>query len=102
MPDENAALGIVQRIALREITQHADQCADNKGKVGERGRVRREFAVEMTAERFELGDIELLDVREMRNIPLRLAHALRNHAPYADDLDLLGRRLVGRTMLGRP
>jgi hypothetical protein len=38
----------------------------------------------------------------MRNIPLRLAHALRNHAPYADDLDLLGLRLVGRTMLGRP
>src|ERR1700676_3707310 len=100
MADENAALGIVQRIALREITQHADQRADNKGKVGERRRARREFAVEMTAERFELRDIELLDIREMRNIPLRLAHALRNHAPYANDLDLLGLRLVERPILG--
>ncbi len=48
----------------------------------------------MPAQAFQLGDIDFLDVCEMRYLSCCGGHALRNHAPQADDLDLL--RFGGR------
>ena len=41
--------------------------------------------VELRAQRLELGDVDLLDVGEMRDAALRLLHLLRDLAAQADD-----------------
>src|SRR3569833_194540 len=56
----------------------------------------------MPAQRYELGDVDFLDVGEMGNVALRIAHALGDDAANADDLDLLGCRLSRRPQLNRP
>src|SRR5882757_3729373 len=102
MADDDVALGVVQRVALRKIAQNAYQGADNKRQVGQRRGTFPELAVEMATQRFELGDVDFLDVGEMWNVALRLAHALSDDAADSDDFDFLGFRLVGYQLRPRP
>ena len=52
----------------------------------------------MLAQPLQLGDVHFLDVGEVRDVALGLAHALRDHASHAEKLDLLrlGARLALR------
>src|SRR6185312_16435763 len=52
-----------------------------------------------SAQRLELGDVHLLDIGEVRNVSLRLGHALRDQTAQTNDLDLLS---VGCTRSGAP
>src|SRR5579871_2180730 len=101
MSNDHAAFGIIQGIALGKVLQHTHQRADDKRKVGKRRGTGRELAVEMPTQRLEFRDVELLNVGEMRNVALRLAHALSNHTANADDFDFLSRRLIRRALLHR-
>jgi len=103
MPHDHATLGVIVRIALREILQHPYQRERQERQVGEGRGPAGGLAVEVAPQRVELGDVELLDVGKVRNVALGLAHALRDHAAQSDDLDLLGgrgRRAVARHRLG--
>ena len=46
--------------------------------------------VQEGAQLFKFGDIDFLDVREVRNAPLRLLHLLRDLASQSDDRDFFG------------
>src|ERR1700730_15350370 len=54
----------------------------------------------MPTQGLEIGDVHFLDVREVRDIPLGLAHALCDQTAYADELDLF-RRARGRSRRSR-
>ncbi len=43
----------------------------------------------MDAQRLELGDVDLLDIGEVRNAPLGVLHLLGDLAAQADDTDVL-------------
>ncbi len=45
--------------------------------------------VELPAQGLQLGDVDLLDIAEVRDPPLGLGHLLGDPPPQADDLDLL-------------
>ena len=44
----------------------------------------------MLAQGLQLGDVDLLDVREVRNLAFRLGHALGDDAPQTDHFDFRG------------
>src|SRR5213082_2231141 len=88
VPHDHAPLGVVVRIALWKILQHAHQRQRQERQIAQRRRTRRQRAVQMAAQGFELGDVEFLHVGEVRNVALRLAQALGNDAAQADHLDL--------------
>ena len=54
----------------------------------------------MLAQPLQLGDVDFLDIREVRDVALRLGHALRADAAHAEDADLfgLGARLALRAV----
>ena len=43
----------------------------------------------MSAQPLQLGDVDFLDVREVRDVALGVGHALRADAAHAEDADLL-------------
>ena len=89
MAQDQVPLRVVHGVALREPLQHAHQRGDQERQVGERRRALRLARVQVLAQRLELGDVHFLDVGEVRDVALGRAHALGDHAPHADDLDLL-------------
>ncbi len=87
MPDDDAAIGVVRRVALRKFLEHAHERDDEEREIGQgSGRT----GIEVLAQRFQLRHIDLLDVSEMGNVALGLAHLLRDQAPHTDHLDLFG------------
>ena len=89
MSQQHAALGVVVRVALREFVEHAHDRRREERQVGERGAPFVALSIQVRAQRLEFGDVDFFDVGEVRDVARRFAHALRDHAPHADHLDLL-------------
>ena len=85
MPQQYAALRVVVRVALRELRQHANQRQRQERQIRQ---VRVALLVQVRAQRFEFGHVHFFDVREVRDVALRFAQPLRDHAAHADHLDL--------------
>ena len=90
VPHDHVALGVEPGVALRVLLEHARQRRDQERQVGERRGARRQPSVQVLAQRLELGDVDFLDVGEVRDVALGVGHAVGDHAPHADDLDLVG------------
>ena len=78
---------------MRKLPQCLYQSQRQKRQQGQPVRGAVGALVQMSAQRIEFRDIDLLDVRKMRNLALGGAHALRNDATQPDDFDL---RRAGR------
>jgi hypothetical protein len=90
MPHHHVALGVEPGVALRVVLEHARQRRDQERQVGERGGAGRQPAVQVLAQRLELGDVHFLDVGEVRDVALGVRHAVGDHAPHADHADFVG------------
>jgi hypothetical protein len=98
---DHVALGIVDRVALGEVAEHAHERGADERQERERRLALRLARVQVLAQRLEFGDVDFLDVREVRDVALRLGHAVRDHAAHADHLDLLRAGARGRDGGGR-
>ena len=81
---DDLARRIVVRVALRKLLQHTHQRGKHEWQESSATAPGRALAIQILAQRFELGDVHFLDVGEMRDVALGLAHALRDDAPHAD------------------
>ncbi len=88
-------------VALREILQRFYQREAEERQQRQPLRCVA-IRIQMFAQRLQLGDVDFLDVGEMRDLALRRRHAFGNHAPHADDLYLFnaGRRHRRRNKSG--
>ena len=89
MTQQHIACGVVLRIALRESGERIGERTGDERQIGQ-GLATRCFAcgVQSDAQRFEVGDIDLFDIREMRRVALGLGHALGDDPAHTDDGDL--------------
>ena len=98
---DHFALVFVMGVELREAAERPRHRQHDERQVGELGLAVGAMAVEMLAERFELGDVDFFDVREVGNLRVADDHFLGDPPPQADHLDL-GRVRAGRaTRCGR-
>src|SRR5690606_24608681 len=86
---EHVAFGVVASVALREFLDDPDERHRDEGQVREPGCARWQRTIEMFAQPLELGDIDFLDVREVRDATLGVCDSLRADATHAEDSDLL-------------
>ena len=87
---------VVMSVDLREFADRLDDPKDEKRQQGQLRPLFRGAGVERGAQLLERGDVDLLDIGEMRDAARRLGHVLGDAPAHADDLD----RLDG--FIGRP
>ncbi len=92
------ACGIVMSVALWVALKRAHQCRHDERQITQGYATFGRTRVQMLAHRVERRDVHFLDVGKMRDAARRLAHALGNHAPDADDRNFLHR---GTCLTGR-
>ena len=91
---QHAGLVVEAGVDLREVGHRAHDRADGQRQRREFAALHRVLAVQFLAQRHHLGDVDFLDVGEVRDRALGQQHLLRDRAAQADELDLA--RAVGR------
>ena len=81
---DNAGLVVEARVDLRKIAQRDHHCANQQRQHGQAATRFGPAPVQLRAQFFQLGDVDFLDIAEMRNAPLGLLHLAGDHAAQAD------------------
>ena len=85
----DAGLVVEAGVDLREAGQRPTSARIRKGSTVSLGCSARFVAFRCVAQRLQLGDVDLLDVGEVRDAALGVLHLLGDLAAQADHLDLL-------------
>ena len=88
---DGLGLVVVVRVDLREVGDRLDQRLHQERQQGQLRAVAACPGVERRAQLLERGDVDLLDIGEVRDAALRLRHLLGDAPAQADDLDRLDR-----------
>ncbi|MNV93676.1 hypothetical protein D3C71_1883920 [compost metagenome] len=75
---DHLGIVVVACIELREVAQGDHQRTDQERQQGQLAARGAMFGVEVDAQGFEVGDVDLLDIAEVRDAPLGFGHLLRN------------------------
>ena len=92
---DDVVLVVVMGVDLREFGDRLDDPEDEERQQSQFRPLFRRARVERGAQLLERGDVDLLDIGEMRDPARRLGHVLGDAPAHADDLDRLD-RLIGR------
>ncbi len=86
-PRDHFALDVVMRVELRKPAQRPRHRQHDERQIRELRLAVGATAVEVFAQRFELGDVDFFDVREVGNLRVADDHLLGDAPPHADHLD---------------
>ncbi len=82
---DDVGLVVVARVDLRKLAQRQYHGAHQQRQQGQVATLAFVTGVQLRAQGFHLGDVDLFHVGEVRNVPLRGLHLLGDLAPQADD-----------------
>jgi hypothetical protein len=92
---DDAGLIVKMGIDLRKIRQGPHQRPHQEGQHGELVALAEIFLVEMLAQLFQRGDVDLFDIGEMGDAAFGIGHALGDLAAQPDHLDVLAALTLG-------